>query len=122
MAHCIVAIFGLLIHLEGQVRLQPKLDLLCCSLSHAISVAAGWPWLTVAQAFDQLEAALQDTCDWVGKVERVQELISGIEQHRDLHSRCSCLCSSSFHHQGCCIALQIRRRAQSFQLALRCIH
>lgn len=57
--------------------------------SCAASFAAGLPGLTVAQAFEQLEAALQETSDWYGKIERVQDLISGIEKHRCLQSRCS---------------------------------
>lgn len=56
--------------------------------------AAGLPRPTVAQAFEQLEAALQETSDWYGKIERVQDLISGIEKHRRLQSRCSHVCSS----------------------------
>lgn len=86
--HCSLTL-SLHLHPEGPFRFNSQIR----QVVHA-TFAAGLPQLTSAQAFEQLEAALQETSDWYGKIERVRELISGIEKHRCLQSRCSRMCSS----------------------------
>ena len=112
--------FELLLHPEGQFAPQKaKLDLMYYNLSMITPFAAGLPRLTVARAFDQLHSALKETFDWIGKMDRVKELMSDIELHRRTHSRCAAACISSpprllaalpcMNSQQCCHSAQYHR-------------
>ncbi|KAL3139141.1 hypothetical protein ABBQ32_005927 [Trebouxia sp. C0010 RCD-2024] len=57
-----------------------------CGVPSKKAPSAGLPW-SAAEAFEQLGVALQETYQWVGRVDRAKELITVIETHRSMKSR-----------------------------------